>query len=239
MTPRPLARTRRAFGLALAAGSLLMLSGCDPRALIYFLQPFEPMIPHEGPSLKGKRVVVLAHAAKGTQNDFLSIDRDLTREFIKILREKTKRLDVVDTDKVWAWMEAHPSWSDPSEAARAFEADMSIFLEIERFQISSPTEPQLFKGVSQIHIMVHELKYPKNDKGREMTDKPKEAEQIYDAVVNTEFPNRGPMEMGNGVSAGGFKNKFLKLVATEVSWHFVDHAPGDDIQDTKIGSYGQ
>ena len=61
---RPHARTRRAVALlALASAGLLSLTGCDPRTLIYFLQPWEPTISAPGPSLKGKKVVVLTHAA--------------------------------------------------------------------------------------------------------------------------------------------------------------------------------
>jgi hypothetical protein len=235
MTPRPLARTRRAFlGAALAGSVLFCTAGCDPRALLYFLQPFEPTIPPEGPSLKGKRVVVLTHAVSGTQTDFRSLDRELTREFVSILREKIKRVDVVEPQKVWEWVEAHPSWSEPAEAARFFEADIVIFLEVEAFQIQDPSSPGLFHGVSKVHIQVTELQHPKNARGKEEKDKPKEPEVIYEAVRDTQFPSRGPMPEGGGVSRGGFKNKFLKLVAAEISWHFVDRAYGDDIQDAKI-----
>jgi hypothetical protein len=235
MTPRPLARTRRAaIGLTISAAGFLTLAGCDPRTLLYFLQPFEPTIAPEGPSLKGKKVVVLTHASSGTQSDFRSLDRELTRQFVMNLREKVKKIDVVDPQKVWDWVDAHPSWSEPSEAAEAFEADIVIFLEIEEFRITDPSSPGLFKGMSKIHIAVTELAHPKNSKGKPMTDKPKEANVIYDAVRDTEFPSRGPMPMEAGISRAGFKNKFLKLVAMEVSWHFVERAHGDDIQDTKI-----
>jgi len=234
-TPRPVARTRRtALRLALAAAGLLSLAGCDPRTLFYFLQPFEPGIAPTGPSLKGKRVVVLTHAASGTQNDFRAVDRELTREFVSILREKVKKIDVVEPQKVWDWADAHPSWSEPSEAAKAFDADVVIFLEIEEFQIRDPSSPGLFKGLSKVHIQVTELQHPKNSKGKLQTDKPKEPDVIFDNVRDTEFPSRGPMPMDSGVSAAGFKNKFVKLVASELSWFFVDRAYGDDIQDTKI-----
>jgi hypothetical protein len=234
MTPRPLARMRcAAAGLVIAAG-LLSLAGCDPRTLLYFLQPYEPTVPAAGPSLKGKKVVVLTHAVSGTQSDFRSLDRDLTRELVTILREKTKKIDVVEPSKVWDWVDAHPSWSEPAELAKAFDADVVVFLEAESFQITDPSSPGLFKGLSRIHIQVTEMQHPKNTKGKPVTDKPKEPEIIYDAMCDSEFPKRGPMPMDSGTSRGGFKNKFMKLVATEVSWHFVEREVGDDIQDTRI-----
>jgi hypothetical protein len=234
-TPRPLARMRRAAaGLAIAVG-LLTLAGCDPRALLYFLQPNDPTVPPACSfSLKGKKVVVLMHAVAGTQSDSRSLDRDLTREFVAILREKIKKIDLVEPQKVWDWVDAHPSWSEPAEVAKAMEADVVIFLEVEGFQISDPSSPGLFKGMSKIHIQMTEMQYPKNSKGKPITDKPREPEIVYDAMCDSEFPKRGPIPMDSGVSRSGFKNKFLKLVASELSWHFVDRAVGDDIQDTKI-----
>src|SRR5947207_2750482 len=51
-----------------------------------------------------------------------------------------------------------------------------------------------------------------------------------------EFPSRGPIPMESGVSRGAFKNKFLKVAAAEVSWHFVEHSPDDNIQDVKFNN---
>src|SRR3954462_6632351 len=135
MTPRPHAWTRRAaLAITLAAASLLSLPGCNPMTLFYFLQPFDPTIPAPGPSLKGKKVVVLVHVDPGAGTDFTDLNRDLTREFVSVLRKNVKRIQVVEPDKVAGWVEAHPSWTDPSEAAKAFEADMAIFLDVSKFQ---------------------------------------------------------------------------------------------------------
>jgi hypothetical protein len=238
MTPRHFARMRRtaAASLLLAAG-LLIVAGCDPRPYFYFLQPFEPQVdpPFKG-SFEKKRVVVLTHAVTGTQNDFVSIDRDLAREFSKLLREKTKKIDIVPQDKVWDWVEGHPNWTDPADAARAFEADYVIFLEIESFQIQDPNSPGLLEGTARTHMQAVELDYPKNSKGKPIYDQPKEANIVYDDYRDTLFPVRGPVQEGSGISRGAFKAKFLQILATEVSWHFVPHSPEDDVQDTRINN---
>lgn len=235
-TPRPLAWTRRAAAPLLLAFGLTALAGCDPRPLFYFLQPWEPTIPASGPSLKGKKVVVLASALAASQGEFISLDRELTRELVMILREKVKKIQIVDPDKVWTWVEGHPSWTDPSELAREFEADMVVFLEVSTFQIQSPNSPMLLEGTSKVDIKVTELAHPKNTKGKPILDQPKEAETIYTATRDTIFPIRGPIPIDSGVSRQAFKDKFLKLVAAELSWHFVEHAPGDDIQDVKFNN---
>ena len=237
-TPRPHARTRRAAAtVVIAAAGLLALAGCDPRTLLYFLQPFEPTI--DAPcktKLKGKKVVILAHAVSGTQTDFQALDREVAREVGRILREKVKKIEVVDLDKTWAWIEGHPNWTDPSEAARAFEADIVIFLEIESFQVANPSSPGLLEGNAKTHVQAFELDYPKNSKGKPVTDQPKESRSIWDDYVDTVFPIRGPVPEGGGVSRAAFRNKFLQVLATEISWQFVEHSPEDNIQEVKFNS---
>lgn len=236
-TPRPHARTRRAAAsLVIAAAGLLTLAGCDPRTLLYFLQPYEPTVPAPGPKLKGKKVVVLVHAVEGTQQDFQSLDREVMREVITILRKNVKKIEVVDLEKTWTWMEGHPNWSDPAEAAKAFEADIALFFEVESFQVANPSSPGLLEGTGKTHIQAFELDYPKNSKGKKLTDQPKESRSIYDSYQDSVFPVRGPVPEGNGISRNAFRNKFLSVMCNELTWHFVDHSPEDDIQEVKFNA---
>jgi hypothetical protein len=81
MTPRSLAnaKTRLAAVVLLAGGCLIAISGCDPRAIAYFLQPFEPTIPAPGPSLHDKKVVILCNVTSGAMGEFPALERDLPR----------------------------------------------------------------------------------------------------------------------------------------------------------------
>lgn len=234
-TPRSHARTRRAAAsLVLVFAGMLSLPGCDPRTLMYFLQPYEPTVPAPGPSLKGKKVVVVSHAVSGAQGEYQAIDRELVSEFVSNLRSKVSKIEVVNPDKVWNWVEAHPQWTDQEEIAKAFEADMVIFIEIEGFQVQNPSDLNVLQGTAKCHVLATEIAHPKNSKGKVLTDQPKEARKVWDETVDTEFPIRGPIPADSGVSRAAFKNKFLKVVAAEVSWQFVEHAPDDTIQDVKF-----
>jgi len=228
---------RRAVAASLfVAAGLMAVAGCDPRPMMYFLQPWEPTIPAPGPSLKDKKIVVLTHAVAGTQNDFLTLDHDLAREVGNIFREKVKKMELVNQDKVWKWVEGHPNWTDPAEVAEAFEADVVVFLEVESFQIQDPHSPGLLEGTAKTHIQAVTLDYPKNSKGKPIKDQPKESKVAYDDYRDTTFPIRGPIPVESGVSKGAFKTKFLQIVAAEISWHFVEHSPEDDIQDGRVGT---
>ena len=233
MAPRTLVRMRHTAAMVLLVGSAVALVGCDPRAAFYFLQPNGPTIAAPGPKLEGKKVVVLVHATAGSQSEFPALDRDLTREFITHLKTVNK-ITVVDQEKVRTWVEGHPQWTDPTEAARSFEADIVIFLELEQFQIQAPGDVNIFQGTAKTHIQAFELTPPKNSKGKPILDQPKESNSIYDDYQESIFPLRGPIPMDSGVGRAAFGKKFMQVVGSECSWHFVDHSPDDIIQDVKF-----
>jgi hypothetical protein len=237
MTPRSLANAavRLAIVAGLAGGSLIAISGCDPRTLAYFLQPFESTIkPPCEASLQGKKVVVLCHATSPAIGEFSSVEHDLSREFSANLRKKVKKITVVDPDKVATWVEAHPKWTDPAEVARDFGADIVIFLEVEKIQARSPGDLNMVHGESKTHIQAFEMQYPKNSRDKPIKDQPKEAIPIYDEYAETSFPARGPLPIDTGTSLAKFKITFLKIVAKEIAWHFVEHREEDSIQDSRI-----
>jgi len=233
MFPRTMTRMRRLAAPALAVGLLLTMTGCDPRTIFYFLQPNEPTIPAPGPSLKNKKVVVLTSADPTTLAQYPGLERDLGRQFVKNLR-KNKKITVVDTEKVSDWVQGHPNWSDPVEAARDFEADVVIVLEVEQFRTRHPGDLNVLQGSTKVHIQAFELKHPTNSKGKPMTDQEKESESIYDDYCETEFPRRGPIPMDSGVGEPTFKSKLLQIVSNECSWHFVEHLQADMIEDVRF-----
>jgi hypothetical protein len=225
---------RLAAVILLATASLIAVTGCDPRALAYFLQPFDPTIEPKGPPLTEKKVVILCNVTSGALAEFPSLERDVPRELASVIRKKVKKVTVVEPDKVATWVEAHPHWTDPADAARDFNADIAIFLEVEQFQIQSPGDLNMVHGEAKVHIQVFEMQYPKNSKDKPIKDQPKEAHNIYDEYAETTFPNRGPLPIDSGNSRSAFKNTFLKIVTKEISWHFVEHAADDSIQDSRI-----
>ncbi|HWE35334.1 MAG TPA: hypothetical protein VG406_02095 [Isosphaeraceae bacterium] len=235
-TPRSLARTLRPVaGLALAAG-LLAVAGCNPQTF-FFLQPNNPSIPRSATDLdlKGKRVVILTHAAADTTLNSPGIDLEIAQRLASILRKKVKKIDVVDPDKVRSWAEDHPSWTKPSEAAEKFEADVVVYLEFDRFSLEDWRSPGLFEGRSTVQVKVTEMEYPKDDKGRPNKSKPREPREVVNDTKETAYPkHQGAMAPSNEVSRSVFRSKFVTEVVKDISGIFVDRDMGDDIQDTKF-----
>lgn len=237
MAPRSLAkpRVRLALVALLAGGLLLPLSGCDPRTTLYFLQPFDPTIaPDCDTSFQGKKVVILCRAVADSMGEYSSLERDLSRELAFIFRKKIKKVTVVNPDKVATWVDAHPKETDPAEIARDFDADIVVYLEVEQFQVQHPGDLNMLHGEARVHIKAYEMDYPKNSKDKPIKDQPKEAHEIYDSVSEPSFPDRGPIPIDTGSSKGKFRITFVKILAKDISWHFIEHAPDDSIQDSRI-----
>lgn len=236
---RPHARTRRdaLATLLVAGGGLLALPGCDPRTMLFFLQPFDPVITAPGPALKNKKVVVLTQVQAGAGDTYNDLSRDLSREFIAAIRkDNKKKVQFVELDKITAWNEAHPKETDVTAAGKDFEADMVILFDVAKFQAMDPKSLELMEGTSEIHLHVWEFAHPKDSKGKEDKGEPKEWTQVYEEQADLTFPKRGAVPRDSGVSENAFKIKFLKLAAQELAWHFIDHAPEDDVQDVKFNA---
>lgn len=207
------------------------LAGFDPRILAYFSGDGAPQqTPGRAPSFEGKKVVVLTTAAPtALAADFRSIDRDLNRELVAIFRGGYKKIEIVDAKKVYDWDEAHPTWSDAGEIAKAFDADYVAFFEVQGFSVRDPRSPGLLEGNAEVNFRVTEYAHPKKENGKPNTAAPKEVNQVYEDAVKTTFPKNAPIAIETGVSPFSFKAKFLKLVANEISWSFLGRNPGDDI----------
>ena len=224
----------RSLAVCLAAAGITAGSGCDPRQALYFLQPFEPKINAPCPSLKGKKVVILSTVVPGTGDTSASLDREIADGLARALREGYKKIEIVPYEEVAAWAINKPTWTDPTEAARAFDADVAILLEVREFKIQDSDSPGLFEGRSETHIKAVELAHPLDDRDRPILDRPKESRTIYEDDHSTAFPVTGHIALDSGVSPSMFRSTFLKLMVKEISWSFVDHAPGDNIQSNRF-----
>ena len=203
-----------------------------------FLQPVEATIRPKGPSLENKRVVILCKATPGSLAEFPSLERDVPHKLAAILRKKVKKITVVDPDMVAGWVEAHPHGTAAGDAAYHFDADVAIRLEVEQFRTQTPGDPNMVHGEATVRITVFEMQHPKNSEDEPIKDEPKEAHEIYDEYAESNFPVRGPLPIDSGTSVARFKHTFLKLVAKELSWHFVEHTEEDSIQKS-VGSEGK
>lgn len=223
--------TSRRLGLCSALLLTAALStGCNLMALPFFLLPgFEPK--HDAKfklaaadKEQEVKVVILSSSGLETRPEFLRVDRDLASMLAMHLREGFKKnkekVTVVPTSKVENYKDTHPNWRqlDPQEIGRHFEADYVIDLEINKITLFEPGSANtLYHGNAEVAIKV-----VKTEQGAE--------NPAYVEEYQTNWPRaRGPIPADNN-NAAGFRQRFLDVVAREISWRFTAHLVEDDFK---------
>ncbi len=218
----------RRLGTAVILVALLS-SGCNLMALPFFLLPGMEPTQYAKCKLasddkdKEVRVVILASSGLETRPEFIRADRELAQDLVNQLRERFKknkeRVTVVQNSHVEKYKEEHPNWRsfDAQEVGKYFNADYVIDLEIESMSLYEPGSANtLFRGRAAIAISVVDVHHP--------SEGPK-----YNEQYTAEYPRaKGPIPV-DGSNPAQFRQKFLAVVARELSWKF-SNVPQDDTQ---------
>ena len=150
--------------MALVTSGLVAVSGCDPRSLAYFLQPFQSEIPPpEGsPVLEGKKVVILCNVTSAAVAEYRHSSGTFPGPLPISCARRSRRSRSSSRQGFDLGGSVTPAI--PSRPTRGFRRDVAIFLEVEQFQSQSPGDLKMVHGDSKVHIRVFELDYPKNSR---------------------------------------------------------------------------
>jgi hypothetical protein len=221
-------RCRHLTGLMLVAA--LATTGCNMLALPFFLIPgMEPKIEAKcklaaEDKEKEVKVIILASCGLETRPEFLRVDRDLSRMVAMNLQEAFKKnkekVTLVPISQIEKYKDEHPNWHslDPEEIGKHFKADYVINLEIDSISLyEQGSSNTLFRGRTEISLAVVNIKQPKEG-------------PIYKEEYTCEYPRaKGPIPAGDSNPAQ-FRQRFLGVVARELSWRFTAHLVDDDLQ---------
>jgi hypothetical protein len=95
----------------------------------------------------------------------------------------------------------------------------------------------MLEGNASVHTRVTEYAHPKDSKGKPNKSSPKEVNQVFEDEYKNTFPRNAPVSLGAEISRPKFKGKFVKVCATELTWPFLGHNPGDSIgEDQRFGN---
>jgi hypothetical protein len=220
---------------SLAGLLLLVASGCNMMAMPFFLIPgMEPKIDAKcklasSDKEKTVRVVILASSGLETRPEFIRVDRDLTRLLAQQLQEGFKQnkenVLVIPTSKVERYKDEHPNWHSmaPEDIGNYFNADYVVNLEIESITLYAPGNANmLFRGRAAISIDVVDV--------RKAAEGP-----IYKEEYSIEYPKTGPISaaFSDDSNPAQFRQRFLSVIARELSWRFTSHLVDDDMQIEK------
>ena len=216
--------------LTLAALMLMgaLSAGCQLMALPYFFLP--GMEPKREPECalastekdKVVKVLILSQASLETRPEFLRVDRDLAQMLSQAMQDSFKKnkekVTMVANSQVEKYKDEHPNWKamPAVEIGRNFKADYVVELEVNQISLYEPgSYNTFFRGRCDISIVVHDV--------HKSSEGPK-----WNGEYSTEFPKaRGPIDASSG-SVAQFRQKFLNVVAREISWRFSAHLLEDD-----------
>ncbi len=208
----------------------LSCTGCNMMALPFFLIPgMDPkheakckLEPHG--NAKEVRVVLMSSSGLETRSEFLRIDRELSRLIYQQMEEGFKKnkekVTVIPVSQVEKYKDDHPNWHalSPEEIGKHFRADYVIDLEINAMTLYEPGSANtLFRGHAEISL--------------DVVDVYKSAEgPIYKEEYTIDYPRaRGPIPASEG-NVQQFRQRFLGVVARELSWRFTAHLVEDDFR---------
>ena len=205
-------------------------AGCNVMALPFFLLPgMEPkhearckLVPHD--KERGTRVVILSSSGLETRPEFLHVDRELSRLLYMQLEEGFKknkeRIGLVAISQVEKYKEDYPNWHSrsPEEIGKHFSADYVIDLELNALTLYEPGSTNtLFRGHAEISLDVVDVHKAANG-------------PIYREEYTIDYPRaRGPIPASES-NAPQFRQRFLSVVARELSWRFTAHLVEDDFK---------
>jgi ABC-type uncharacterized transport system auxiliary subunit len=200
-------RTRAAFLFA-ALMSLVLLAaptGCGWLALaMYAVTPDD--VPAKFKDLQEKRVVVVCRPVAELQFADSAVPRDLTRQVGILLKQKVRKIDLVDEREVSEWADEN-SWQKFTEVGKALKADMVVGIELEHFTLQQG--PTLFQGHANIRVVVNDMQ----SGGR----------QVYEASLpQVTFPTHTPVPSSEK-SEAEFRGLFIKVLAEQIGRHFYPH----------------
>jgi hypothetical protein len=213
--------TARLRACALVGLTALASAGCNGMVNMLALPALltgAEMIEPEVKLVKGRtdsaKILVLSYANADLRWGNDSVDEEITAMLSAEL-SKESRFKITPERKVRAWKDLNPRWStkSPQAIGEEFEVDYVVTIEVTDFVVQEPKNPFLLQGRVKSRIKVHDVK---------------KDQECYSDIYTREFPATGPIPAQDVSSQDGFKIKFMRTVAQELSWRLVPH-PASDI----------
>ena len=197
--------TRRGLVAALLIASVTA-TGCTGPLLtaMYLIKGTE--VDPEFDGLKDKKVVVVCRPATTIEFKHANACRDLSEELTRMLGDKVKKIEMVDTQDVMAWTDEN-LWDEPTEVGEAMDAQMVVAIDIHNFSLYQSLT--IFQGRSEMTITVYDME----DEGRIVYEKTP-APSVYPPNIGVPTTDKSKIQ---------FERQFVVSLADEIGRHFYPH----------------
>lgn len=142
---------------------LFFVTSCNMLTPLIFVGEHRKKISAEFDKLAGKRVAVLVWTEPATLFDYrfarIELATYVSDKLRTELQQRQKATQVVDARDVEDFLQRNvDAQVDPYAVGRKFEADYVIYLEVLKFQMRNPREPQFLTGRIEASVTVHDIR---------------------------------------------------------------------------------
>jgi hypothetical protein len=224
-SPFATARTQQRSRLWRVMAACLLasqLSGCQAVILLGYLIGGPPSTDPDfhvktKQTLAGKNKITLVYcyAPKELKWDNEAVDYELAKHIAYQLN--SKKIKVVDPDRVQAWLDKHDKWKKVSEIGTVFKADYIVHVDVKDYSLFEANSSNLYRGRADCIVNVVKMDEDKKD-----------GTVIYTIPIKSNFPTRAPVD-SNAMAFPEFKKRYLSALSDEVGRLFYPSETGDDI----------
>lgn len=142
---------------------LFFVTSCNMLTPLIFVGEHRKKISAEFDKLAGKRVAVLVWTEPATLFDYrfarIELATYVSDKLRTELQQRQKATQIVDARDVEDFLQRNvDAQVDPYAVGRKFEADYVIYLEVLKFQMRNPREPQFLTGRIEASVTVHDVR---------------------------------------------------------------------------------
>ncbi len=200
----------------------VLLSGCSLGVMAGMMLRGEPTVPSQFRAMTGTdlskgehKIVIICSTPTSVDADLSSLNLDLIDGITR--RMKIQGVKVINPDEVAKWIDDNGGViTDPSEMARAFDAEYVAWIDIYGFSLREENSPKLLRGRATGFIRVYQVEEVAGERT---------ALAAFNTEFNTTFPQHSPVSE-TGRSALTFQKEFIDRICEELSEKFYDHRPG-------------
>jgi hypothetical protein len=202
----PMFRYAHLVAALLVLAAMFSASGCRSllTTVVYLINGTDVDAEFEG--LEGKRVVVLCHTTSDLDFSGSGVAEDLAKKVGILLRQKGKKIEVIDQRDVAAWTDENAD-SDYVEVGHALDAEMVVGIDLQNFKLRKGQT--LYQGAADISITVHDC----GETGGIVFEKPL-PHILYPPNTGIPISDRRENE---------FRQQFIDVLADQIGRFFYKH----------------
>ena len=147
---------------------------------------------------------------------FENIDQELSKYVsFRLFQHK---IQVINPDRIKAWLDENRDWDKPEEIGVAFETDYVVYIDLNEFTLYEEGSASLYRGRSEAVVSVWKM------------DPDGSSEKIFSKEKISRYPVHQPVSTSEE-SYTNFKARYLSRLSDEIGRFFYEYYVADEIAE--------